>query len=605
MFRTPSSRSFTALLAAAALLGALPGSSRPAAGQRIVQAEEPTFFEIVDVNVVNVEVFVTDERGRFVPGLTADDFTVLEDGKPVEVTNFYGAGAAAGPGAPATRRPAVAAGGPPPLLPSLAEDLPVPEEQRLFLVLFVDNQNLFPTDRNRLVRSIDSFLRKNPLRPEDRLILVSYDGPGSLRVHQPPTRDLTSVLASLQQISRGSSNGLNRSADRRHMLYQLEKAIAPPVVPDDLLEDMAEADAQATYAGIRLYAQSRLDETRRTAVAVGQFIDSLGGLPGRKALVYVSGGLSLRPAEALFQAWENKYGGDFNREHQIGTPNQDSFQFDATLVLSSLAERANANRVTLYALGATEELAANTSANPGSSVWGTAEESAESFNLAKSLHLLTGPTGGFAAVDAVSSEAALTRISQDFDSYYSIGYTPPPGRTSQYHRIEVRAKNPKLKVRHREAHRDRTVSQRMSDRTLSALFLGGGDNPLAVSLLFEDELEKKGNEYLVTLMVKFPMSSVVLLPKDQYHEGRVMVYLGARDTRGRTSGITQVVVPIRVPDAELLTALGQTVAYRANLLLKDGTYTVAVGVRDELGNVGSTVTAAYTPGRPTEAKAGR
>jgi hypothetical protein len=47
------------------------------------------------------------------------------------------------------------------------------------------------------------------------------------------------------------------------------------------------------------------------------------------------------------------------------------------------------------------------------------------------------------------------------------------------------------------------------------------------------------------------------------------------------------------------------VAYRANLLLKDGTYTVAVGVRDELGNVGSTVTAAYTPGRPTEAKAGR
>jgi hypothetical protein len=84
-----------------------------------------------------------------------------------------------------------------------------------------------------------------------------------------------------------------------------------------------------------------------------------------------------------------------------------------------------------------------------------------------------------------------------------------------------------------------------------------------------------------------------------------MVYLGARDTRGRTSTITQVAVPIRVPDAELLTALGQTVAYRANLLLKDGTYTVAVGVRDELGNVGSTVTAAYTPGRPAETKAGR
>jgi VWFA-related protein len=597
MFRTPSSRSFTALLTAAALLGSL----QPAAAQRIVQAEEPTFFEIVEVNVVNVEVFVTDDRGRFVPGLTGDDFIVKEDGKPVEITNFYAAGAAAG----STATAAVSAAAPAPVAPAFADDLPVPEEQRLFLVLFIDNQNLFPTDRNRLVHSIEAFLGKHPLRPEDRLILVSYDGPGSLRVHQPPTRDLSSVLASLQQIAHGSANGLNRSADRRHMLYQLDKAIAPPVVRDDLLEDMAEADAQATYAGIRLYAQSRLDETRRTASAVGQFIDSLGGLPGRKALLYVSGGLSLRPAEALFQAWENKYGGDFNREHQIGTPVQDTFQFDATPVLSGMAERANANRVTLYALGATEELAANTASNPGSSVWSAAEESAESFNLAKSLHLLTGPTGGFAAVDAVSSESALTKISQDFDSYYSIGYTPPAGRTSEYHHIEVKAKNPKLKVRHREAHRDRTVSQRMSDRTLSALFLGGGDNPLAVSLLFEDELERKGDEYLVTLMVKFPMSSVVLLPKEQYHEGRVMVYLGARDTRGRTSTITQVAVPIRVPDAELLTALGQTVAYRANLLLKDGTYTVAVGVRDELGNVGSTVTAAYTPGRPAETKAGR
>ncbi|HEX2223141.1 MAG TPA: hypothetical protein VHN15_02925, partial [Thermoanaerobaculia bacterium] len=145
----------------------------------------------------------------------------------------------------------------------------------------------------------------------------------------------------------------------------------------------------------------------------------------------------------------------------------------------------------------------------------------------------------------------------------------------------------------------------MSDRTLSALFLGGGDNPLSVSLLFEDEIAgARRDEYVVTLMIKMPMANVVLLPKDQYHEGRVMVFLGARDKKGRTSGITQVAVPIRVPNAELLTALGQTVAYRARLVLKKGDYTVAVGVRDELGNVGSTVTAAYVPGRP-DTQAGR
>src|SRR5689334_8108116 len=48
-----------------------------------------TFFESIDVNVVNVEVYVTDRDGKRVQGLTRDDFQVLEDGKPVEITNFY------------------------------------------------------------------------------------------------------------------------------------------------------------------------------------------------------------------------------------------------------------------------------------------------------------------------------------------------------------------------------------------------------------------------------------------------------------------------------------------------------------------------------------
>jgi VWFA-related protein len=50
-------------------------------------AQEPTTLR-VDVRLVNVVATVTDSEGKFVPGLTADDFTLLEDGVPQKITHF-------------------------------------------------------------------------------------------------------------------------------------------------------------------------------------------------------------------------------------------------------------------------------------------------------------------------------------------------------------------------------------------------------------------------------------------------------------------------------------------------------------------------------------
>src|SRR5687767_5657648 len=45
--------------------------------------------EIVNVNVVNVDVYVTDKSGKRIQGLTMDDFEIFENGKKVAITNFY------------------------------------------------------------------------------------------------------------------------------------------------------------------------------------------------------------------------------------------------------------------------------------------------------------------------------------------------------------------------------------------------------------------------------------------------------------------------------------------------------------------------------------
>lgn len=57
----------------------------PAVGQ---QASVPRYP--VDVGAVALDVLVTDREGRFVPGLKADDFRVLDEGVPQELTFFTG-----------------------------------------------------------------------------------------------------------------------------------------------------------------------------------------------------------------------------------------------------------------------------------------------------------------------------------------------------------------------------------------------------------------------------------------------------------------------------------------------------------------------------------
>ena len=52
------------------------------------QAPPETFAESVNVELINVEVWVTDGEGNAVTGLTVEDFEVREDGRAVTISYF-------------------------------------------------------------------------------------------------------------------------------------------------------------------------------------------------------------------------------------------------------------------------------------------------------------------------------------------------------------------------------------------------------------------------------------------------------------------------------------------------------------------------------------
>jgi hypothetical protein len=144
----------------------------------------------------------------------------------------------------------------------------------------------------------------------------------------------------------------------------------------------------------------------------------------------------------------------------------------------------------------------------------------------------------------------------------------------------------------------------MTSRAMAALVLGEDDNPLEVSVELGKEKTNAKGQIEVEVLVKFPLANLVLVPQDQFHEGHLSLFIGARDSHGRSSDITEVDVPIRVPNDQLLTALGQVGAWKTTMLLRPEAHTIAVAVRDRVGNIDSTARAEYTPAAPEPAPEG-
>ena len=567
----------------------------PAKPAEAEEAEESTFFASVDVRVVNVEVIVTDKSGQPVPGLSAADFELFEDGKRVEITHFYG------PGVTAEAAPAAlpAVGEAPPAPPTLEQpaaprtgSLADTPEGRLQIAVFVDHLSLPPFARKRLGESLQSFFDARTGR-NDHVLLAGYDG--GLRLSEIPPGDGEALRKALRDEMDRPARGLDAAAARRRVLEEIQRASLPP---SDSRPDSSEMEASSVEAAIRLYVQQQNAQDRRTLDAISSVIDAMSGLPGRRAVLWVGGGLSLRPADMMIEVFRRKY---------EGTPMQDmmntveAFADDTTSQIERLTEHANAQRVTIYGLALPDGSLGVSAENPGEALLPTDLGRSEEFARTFGIQIAAAGTGGLAAAANADPGRFLAKIKNELTSAYLLSYSPTRPADKKFHALDVRMRDKRYKIRHREADKDQTTDERMKERTATALLLnspsdiGPEANPLDAQVEIEAERPGKGNTVELALLVKVPMAKLVLLPQENVHEGKLRIYVGAKDGKGRLSSITIVDGPIRVPNEQLLTALGQTVGVRVTLVVRPGAHRVAAGVWDDLGRAEAVVLTQYSP----------
>jgi VWFA-related protein len=570
----------------------------------------PSFGEVVEVNVVDVDIYVTDRNGNRVTGLKKGDFAVFEDGKAVDVSNFAELSAGA---APAVRETPSAA---PPAAGAVAADVKTPPaadpDRQLSLVVFVDNLHLRPETRARAVEQIRKFLAQST-RPGDRVLLATYDN--SLRVRHAFTDNRAALDATLHEIESLPAYGQQEESSRRTAY----RAVL------DL--DSIEKCSPDIIKPVEGYAEQMRGEGLRTIGALTVMINSLSGVPGHKALLLVSDGISITPGEELFQAANEICTGSSSGTHvstgeivplaerfsgngsggglkyQANQAALDAQKYSLVKPFETLASHASANRVTLYTLqasGLRNFAAAGADSDPDERAFQSGIiEQIQTSNLKGSLTALAVDTGGRAMLDVNDFLPELAKMQEDFESYYSLGYTPTHSGDGKDHRIEVKVKRQGLRVRYRQSYRDKPALEKMADRTLAALFHGIEDNPLAVEIEIGDPAPADGGQYAVPVRLKIPLFKLAILNREASFQGKLRLLVATRDAAGGTSTVRQVEVPLNIPRKEVLSALGQYYLYTLTLKMKPGSQQVAVAVRDELAASTSYLTRPVTVGAAT------
>jgi VWFA-related protein len=376
-------------------------------------APKPELIVPASVEVVRLEVVVSEKRGRPKAGLRREDFAVFEDGRPQEIVQFQ-AFARPQPGSPASASPPPAAGEE----EETEELLPA-----RYVVLVIDDVHLEFESLSRVRKALERFLRED-LRPEDQVALVTTSGASAL------SQEFTSDRAVLQQVlSRLSAQGRRpeRSDVPAISEYQAEliengdplalDAAVQEVLQAGLYQDLSSAEEVSRRKAREILTEAVYD-ARLTLEGIESLCRGLSGLRGRKALFLVSDGF------------------------MTGLSARSATSFD----LRRIADAGTRAGVVVYSLDASGLRSAPPGAGaaslrrPGPSTFGAVEAMRQRSEEATrhAMHALAADTGGFLSESSNNLRAGLREMLKDTETYYVLAYeSTNTRRDGGFRRIEV------------------------------------------------------------------------------------------------------------------------------------------------------------------------
>jgi VWFA-related protein len=560
----PTARRVGWMLIALLFLSTAAHATAQQIGQNTSSTPSGTYTLTAKAQLVVETVVVKDKQGKFIPGLSAKDFTVTEDGAPqtirfCEHQDLAAEEAPVAPAAPGTEQIK--------LYKQLTRTQIAPEapensryKNRRLLALYFDMTAMRPTDQLRALSAAEKFLRTQ-ITTVDLVAILRYQG-GSVDILQDFTADRNKLLSILETMIVGEGQGSAETID-----------------------DASSADTGAAFG--QDDSEFNVFNTDRQLSALQTAAKMLSQLNEKKSLIYFASGL-----------------------HLNGIDNQ--AQLHATV---DAAIRAGVSFWPVDARGLVAEapLGDATQGSPGNSgMYSGTAAIANTTNFQQSqdtLYALAGDTGGKALFDNNDLTRGIVQAQESVSDYYVIGYyTSNTARNGHFRRVKITLnQNETAKLDYRQGYyADKEFSRFTTvdkERQLEdALMLEDPITELSIAMEI-DHFQLNRAEYFVPIIIKIPGRELALAKRGGAEHTLIDFVGEIKDLVGGTT-VSNVRdnVNIKLTDATAAELARRPIEYDTGFTLLPGKYMIKFLARDdETGRIGTYQTNFVIPNLNKEA----
>ena len=534
----------------------------------VVVAQAPTFRS--DVNAVVVDLRVVDRQGQFVRDLTADDFSVSEDGQPQSITAF------ALVDIPIERAA-------PPRIGGDLVDSDVASNAnsggRLYLIVLDDvHTNAL---RSVTVRALArQFIERN-LGPNDRAALIATSGRRETILEF--TSNKRKLLDAADKFQGGFGAFGNDAVDNirgNHSTFGYLKTLAAWLSGVDGRRKAIVFISEGFTSAIPPGEPASESAEARLGIVASDVDDS--GLKKK-----TDPGVGIDPPDPDDRSSRPNIDVPFSvLEKNLGKMNEDAAD------LRDVVDAAARSNVSIYAIDPRGLPGAPASTvKPIPTLNDEGPFSSRQVASQQILSVLANETGGFALLRSNDFGGVFDRVVSENSSYYVLGYTSTNNsRDGKFRRIRVRANRPGLSVRARTGYAART------DQAPKPGSVPAGWTPGLVELL-ESPVEapgltlsvsaapfrgEKGKASIAVVVEANEKNARVPKSQEPSSSGPLVLLIAAADGGGNIKSSERGSLDTRSPATrDAIDQYGLRVISR--LALEPGRYTLRVAAEDGAG----------------------
>jgi VWFA-related protein len=534
-------------------------------GQNRTPDSAQTYTLSIKSQLVVETVVAKDKQGKPIEGLTANDFTLTEDGVPQKIRycDYQVLPASPLPIPPTPAREENIK-----IYKHLARSQIAPEQQgtanyknKRLLAIYFDMSAMPPGDQLRALSAAEKFIRTQ-ITEVDLVSILRYQG-GSVDVLQDFTADRNRLLSILETMVVGEGQGSAETID-----------------------DASTADTGAAFG--QDDSEFNIFNTDRQLSALQTASKMLGNINEKKALIYFASGLRLN-----------------------GVDNQ--AQLHATI---DAAVRAGVSFWPIDSRGLVAEapLGDATQGSPGNiGVYSGTAAQADTTNFQQSqdtLFALAGDTGGKALFDNNDLTTGIVQAQKAISNYYLLEYyTSNSALDGKFRRVKITVnKNPDAKLDYRQGY--------YAGKEFGKFTVADKERQLEDALMLEDPItdltiameinyfQLNRAEYFVPIVVKIPGRELALAKHGGAEHTLIDFVEEIKDINGGvTVSNVRDNVNIKLTDATAAELAKRPIEYDGGFTLLPGKYSIKFLARDdETGRIGTFETNFVIPNLNKEVK---